>query len=55
MKYLVIVEHQEPHESSYVIFSKRFDTLEDAVQLARVKYVEHEDDIVSIEVAGWRN
>ena len=54
MKYWVTVTRREPHEESYSLEQRCFENLSEAVETAKVKMLEYPDDMVMIEVEGWR-
>ncbi len=57
MKFHVIIVRQEPYEGDYELSSEPFDTLEQAIEIAKVRHkeIDYENDHVRIEVGGWND
>ena len=54
MRYLVVVTRNNPYEPSYVIHELSYDELSKAIDVARLNAGLFPDDLVTIEVEGWR-
>lgn len=57
MKFHVIIVRKEPYEGDYELSSEPFDTLEKAIEIAKVRHkeIDCENDHVRIEVGGWND
>lgn len=54
MRYLVVVTRNNPYEPSYVIHEISYDDLQKSIDVAKLNADLFPDDLVTIEVEGWR-
>lgn len=54
MRFVIVVTRNNPYEPQYVIHEISYDNLEKAVEIAKLNAELFPDDLVTIEVEGWR-